>query len=71
MRTRDRRNRGFTLIELLTVIVVIGILTVIAMPRFLRPGDDARRETMYHDIKTYITAVQTYRWRVQSSARTR
>ncbi|NLS14710.1 prepilin-type N-terminal cleavage/methylation domain-containing protein [Vibrio sp. SM6] len=37
-----KRKRGFTLIELVVVIVVLGILAVIAAPRFINISDDAR-----------------------------
>ena len=30
----NRKNRGFTLIELIMVIVILGILAVVAIPRF-------------------------------------
>jgi prepilin-type N-terminal cleavage/methylation domain-containing protein len=33
-RARDGRCRGFTLIELVTCIVIIGVLAVVAAPRF-------------------------------------
>ncbi len=37
-----RRTSGFTLIELVVVVVVLGILSVIAAPRFLGLQSDAR-----------------------------
>jgi len=36
------KNKGFTLIELVTVIVLLGILAAVAVPRFINVQEDAR-----------------------------
>lgn len=41
----DRKQSGFTLIELIIVIVILGILSVVAAPRFIDLSDDARTAT--------------------------
>jgi prepilin-type N-terminal cleavage/methylation domain-containing protein len=58
--TRRGRRRGFTLIELLVVVTIIGILALIALPRFARTREKAYRSQMQIDLRTLVTAQEAY-----------
>ena len=52
--------RGFTLIELLIVIVIIGILATIAIPKFSRTKSKGYVATVKSDIRNLMTAQESY-----------
>jgi type IV pilus assembly protein PilA len=53
-------RRGFTLIELLIVVVIIGILAAIAIPKFASTKQKAYVAAMKSDLHNLITAEEAY-----------
>jgi type IV pilus assembly protein PilA len=62
MRGKDTRRgqRGFTLIELLIVVVIIGILASIAIPKFAATKEKAYVAKMKSDLRNLVTAEEAY-----------
>ena len=54
------RSTGFTLIELLIVIVIIGILAAIAIPKFANTKEKAYVASMKSDLRNIVTAEEAY-----------
>lgn len=52
---RKLNKKGFTLIELLIVVVIIGILAAIAIPKFTSTKDKAYLATMKADLRNFAT----------------
>ena len=55
-----RNKKGFTLIELLIVVVIIGILAAIAIPRFANTKEKAYVAAMKADLRNLVTAQEAY-----------
>jgi type IV pilus assembly protein PilA len=58
MRRRDQQ--GFTLIELLIVVVIIGILAAIAIPKFSAVREKGFRAAMMSDLKNLASQEEIY-----------
>ena len=56
----DRGQKGFTLIELLIVVVIIGILAAIAIPKFSSVREKAYRAAMMSDLKNLAHHQEVY-----------
>jgi prepilin-type N-terminal cleavage/methylation domain-containing protein len=54
------QQRGFTLIELLIVVVIIGILAAIAIPKFANTKEKAYVAAMKSDLRNMVTAEESY-----------
>ncbi len=54
------KQRGFTLIELLIVVVIIGILATIAIPKFSTTREKAFFAAMKSDLKNLATQQEIY-----------
>jgi type IV pilus assembly protein PilA len=53
-------RKGFTLIELLIVVVIIGILAAIAIPKFANTKQKAYITAMKSDLRNLVTAEEAY-----------
>jgi len=54
------KKKGFTLIELLIVVVIIGILAAIAIPKFSQTKEKAYVASMKADLRNLATYEESY-----------
>lgn len=56
-----RRPHGFTLIEIMVVVIIIGVLAALIVPKVMTRPDEARRVAARQDIATLMQALKLYR----------
>lgn len=57
----SRRNHGFTLIEIMVVVVIMGILAALVVPKLMGRTGDARIVAAKQDISTMMGALKLYK----------
>lgn len=58
---RGRRHGGFTLIEVMVVVVILGILAAIIVPKVMSKPDQARVTKAKQDIRAVESALNLYK----------
>jgi general secretion pathway protein G len=56
-----RKSGGFTLIEIMVVIVILGILATLVVPKIMGRPDEARAVAAKQDIGSIMQALKLYR----------
>ena len=56
VRAKLKNSKGFTLIEMLVVVAIIGILVLVAVPRYVGYTKDANVATMQADVRVLESA---------------
>lgn len=55
------RSRGFTLIEVMIVIVILGVLAAVIVPKVIGRPDEARVVAAKQDVSSLMQALKLYR----------
>jgi general secretion pathway protein G len=58
---RTIKREAFTLIELVVVVLILGILAAVALPKFVGQSDQAKQSGALQSLSVLRTAIDTYR----------
>ena len=58
---RKKQSPGFTLVELLIVVVILGLIAAIALPKFSNAATSARASTLRENIRTLRVQLAVFR----------
>lgn len=56
-----KRQQGLTLIEIMVVVVILGILAAVIVPRIMDRPDQARIVAAKNDVRALVSALKLYR----------
>jgi general secretion pathway protein G len=59
--TRRRAQGGFTLIEIMVVVVILGILASVVVPKIMDRPDKARQTKAAHDVRAIENALSLFK----------
>jgi len=62
---KERKMKGFTLVELLIVLLILGILIGLAVPRYLAALDKSKETTFCANVRNVLSAVES--WRMENA----
>ena len=57
---RKKQAGGFSLLELLIVVVILGVLAAVVVPRFLVSAADAKKNSCKQNVASINTQVERY-----------
>lgn len=60
MKRRNQRRKGFTLIELLLVLVILGVLAALVVPKFTNRSQQARETAAKADLSNMSIALDSF-----------
>lgn len=60
MQGKNIKQKGFTLIEIMVVLVILGVMAALVVPRVLGRADDARKVAAKSDIASLMNALKLY-----------
>lgn len=57
---RERERRGFSIIELVIVIMILGVISAIAVPRLSRAGESSKENAVIANVAILQSAIDRY-----------